>query len=83
MFDHPSRRDCETMATILAYTSPALGHLFPFSALLLELAARGHKIHLRTLSTGVEMGRKLGFTTGHSPRGLESFESSCRAEDGG
>ena len=35
-----------------------LGHLFPFSALLLELSARGHEIHLRTLSTGVEMGRK-------------------------
>ena len=51
------------MATILAYTSPALGHLFPFSALLAELAGRGHKIHLRTLSTGVEMGRRLGFTT--------------------
>src|SRR5271165_5587924 len=51
------------MARILAYTSPALGHLFPFSALLLELSARGHEIHLRTLSTGVEMGRKLGFTT--------------------
>ena len=50
------------MATILAYTSPALGHLFPFSALLSELAGRGHKIHLRTLSTGVEMGRRLGFS---------------------
>jgi MGT family glycosyltransferase len=51
------------MATILAYTSPALGHLFPFSTLLSELSGRGHKIHLRTLSTGVEMGRGLGFTT--------------------
>jgi UDP:flavonoid glycosyltransferase YjiC (YdhE family) len=51
------------MATILAYTSPALGHLFPFSALLSELSDRGHKIHLRTLSTGVEMGRRLGFAT--------------------
>jgi UDP:flavonoid glycosyltransferase YjiC (YdhE family) len=51
------------MARILAYTSPALGHLFPFSALLLELSSRGHEVHLRTLSTGVEMGRKLGFTT--------------------
>jgi hypothetical protein len=46
---HPE--DVETMARILAYTSPALGHLFPFSALLLEMAARGHEIHLRTLST--------------------------------
>jgi MGT family glycosyltransferase len=51
------------MATILAYTSPALGHLFPFSALLSELSGRGHKVHLRTLSTGVKIGRRLGFTT--------------------
>jgi MGT family glycosyltransferase len=51
------------MARILAYTSPALGHLFPFSALLLELSQRGHEVHLRTLSTGVETGRKLGFNT--------------------
>jgi UDP:flavonoid glycosyltransferase YjiC (YdhE family) len=51
------------MATILAYTSPALGHLFPFSALLEELSNRGHEIHLRTLSTGIQMGRNLGFTT--------------------
>ncbi len=51
------------MATILVYTSPALGHLFPFSALLLELSSRGHNIHLRTMSRGVEMGRSLGFST--------------------
>jgi MGT family glycosyltransferase len=51
------------MARILAYTSPALGHLFPFSALLTELSGRGHEIHLRTLSTGVELGRELGFET--------------------
>src|SRR6201987_4713954 len=51
------------MATILAYTSPALGHLFPFSALLVELAGRGHKTRLRTLSTGVQAGRSLGFAT--------------------
>src|SRR6201993_2044729 len=59
----PYPEDVKTMARILAYTSPALGHLFPFSALLLELSARGHEIHLRTLSTGVEMGRQLGFNT--------------------
>ena len=51
------------MATILAYTSPALGHLFPISALLTELSRRGNKIHLRTLSTGVETGQRLGFVT--------------------
>src|ERR1700752_5528043 len=57
------REYVRTMATILVYTSPALGHLFPFSALLLELSSRGHDIHLRTLSTGVDLGRQLGFTT--------------------
>jgi UDP:flavonoid glycosyltransferase YjiC (YdhE family) len=51
------------MATILAYTAPALGHLFPFSALLSELSRRGHKIHLRTLSAGVDIGRRLGLAT--------------------
>src|SRR6201986_2648859 len=51
------------MATILAYTSPALGHLLPISALLSELSRRGHTVHMRTLSTGVEIGQRLGFTT--------------------
>jgi MGT family glycosyltransferase len=51
------------MATILAYTSPALGHLLPISALLSELSGRGHTIHLRTLSTGIEIGQRLGFAT--------------------
>ena len=60
---NPSSRRCETMATILAYTSPGLGHLFPISALLTELSRRGHKIHLRTLSTGGETGQRLGFVT--------------------
>jgi MGT family glycosyltransferase len=51
-----------TMATILAYTSPALGHVLPISALLSELDSRGHQIHVRTLSSGVEIGQRLGFT---------------------
>lgn len=49
------------MATILAYTSPALGHLLPMSALLSELSSRGHSIHVRTLSTGVDLAEGLGF----------------------
>jgi MGT family glycosyltransferase len=57
------QKDVETMATILAYTSPALGHLFPFSALLSELSSRGHQIHVRTLSAGVDIAKKLGFST--------------------
>jgi MGT family glycosyltransferase len=51
------------VATILAYTSPALGHLLPMSALLSELSGRGHRIHVRTLSAGVPTGRRLGFHT--------------------
>ena len=47
------------MATMLAYTSPALGYLLPVSALLSELSGRGHSIHLRTMSAGVLTGRRL------------------------
>lgn len=49
------------MATILAYTSPAIGHLFPMTPLLLELQSRGHEVHLRTLESRVELMRGLGF----------------------
>lgn len=49
------------MARILAYTSPARGHLFPLTPILLELAGRGHEIALRTLSSEVERSRALGF----------------------
>jgi MGT family glycosyltransferase len=45
------------MAVILAYGSPALGHLFPLAALLTELAGRGHQVHLRTMSSGVDLLR--------------------------
>jgi MGT family glycosyltransferase len=49
------------MATILAYTSPAFGNLYPIVALLIELQRRGHCIVLRTLSDGVSTARDLGF----------------------
>ncbi len=51
------------MATILAYTTPAMGHLFPMCALLSELHDRGHDIALRTLTAGVDTGLRLGFAT--------------------
>ncbi|MGY4650724.1 glycosyltransferase [Mycobacterium sp. URHB0021] len=51
------------MATVLAYTTPAMGHLFPISALLSELRDRGHDIALRTLSAGVDTGLGLGCAT--------------------
>jgi hypothetical protein len=36
---------------VLAYTSPARGHLYPIVPILLELQRRGHEIALRTLAS--------------------------------
>ena len=49
------------MATILAYTSPALGHLFPFSALLSELSDRGHNDPSAHVIHGCGDGTKARF----------------------
>jgi UDP:flavonoid glycosyltransferase YjiC (YdhE family) len=62
------------MATILAYTSPALGHLLPISALMAELVRRGHTVHVRTLSSGVDIGARLGFTTDVIDPRIEAVE---------
>ena len=48
------------MSTILAYTTPALGHLFPMTPLLLELRSRGHDVHVWTLGSQLERMRGLG-----------------------
>lgn len=48
------------MAVILAYGSPSLGHLFPIAALLRELGGRGHEVHFRAMSSGVEKMRAAG-----------------------
>lgn len=58
----------------MAYTSPALGHFLPISALLSELACRGHTIHLRTLSSAVETGRQLGFVADPIDSRIEQIE---------
>ena len=62
------------MPRILAYTSPALGHMLPISALLLELANRGHRIHLRTLSSAVAIGTRLGFEVSAIDPRIEAVE---------
>lgn len=49
------------MSRILAYTSPARGHLFPLTPILDELRDRGHEIVLRTLAAEVETMRGRGF----------------------
>jgi hypothetical protein len=43
------------MARILAYTSPARGHLYPLTPILDELARRGHDICVRTLASEVAL----------------------------
>jgi MGT family glycosyltransferase len=45
---------------ILAYTSPARGHLTPMMGPLLELRRRGAEVHVRTLAAGVENVRAAG-----------------------
>ena len=49
------------MARVLAYTSPARGHLFPVTPILDELRGRGHEVALRTLASQVEPMRSRGF----------------------
>ena len=64
------------MAVILAYTSPALGHLYPFCALLQELAARGHQVQVRTLADGVRLCRQLGFEAEPVDPRIESLHNA-------
>jgi MGT family glycosyltransferase len=49
------------MSRILAYTTPARGHLFPVTPILDELHRRGHEIALRTLASQVPLMRERGF----------------------
>lgn len=62
------------MAVVLAYTAPAIGHLFPFCALLTELADRGHEIHIRTLAAQVDLCRELGFAAAPVDRRIEAVQ---------
>lgn len=62
------------MARILAYTSPARGHLFPLTPILLELRRRGHEIALRTLASQVEQMRSLGFDAAPISEHIEAIE---------
>ncbi len=48
------------MHTILAYTSPARGHLFPMMDLLVELEARGHQVIVQTLESEKDRVEEVG-----------------------
>jgi len=67
------------VATILAYTSPALGHVYPLAALLTELACRGHEIHLRTMAREVEAMRAAGFRADAVAPEIEAIRGDDRS----
>jgi MGT family glycosyltransferase len=62
------------MARVLAYTSPARGHLFPVTPILDELARRGHRVSLRTLASQVESMRARGFDAAAIDPAIERIE---------
>ena len=49
------------MTRVLAYTTPARGHLYPIVPTLIELQSRGHAVAVRTLASQVDRMRELGF----------------------
>ncbi|MBB3602322.1 MGT family glycosyltransferase [Mycolicibacterium sp. BK556] len=62
------------MAVILAYGSPALGHVFPLAALLVELARRGHQVHLRTMADQVGAMRAAGLNAAAVDARIEAID---------
>lgn len=62
------------MSRILAYTSPARGHLFPLVPILDELRDRGHQIALRTLAAEVPRMNGRGFEAGPIDPAIELIE---------
>jgi len=62
------------MARILAYTSPARGHLFPVTPILDELSRRGHQVALRTLRSQVPLMQARGFNARRVNERVEAIE---------
>lgn len=62
------------MSRVLAYTSPARGHLFPIVPILDELRRRGHEVSLRTLAGDVRAQRLRGVDAAPIAPVLETIE---------
>jgi UDP:flavonoid glycosyltransferase YjiC (YdhE family) len=62
------------MTRVLAYTTPARGHLYPIVPTLLELQRRGHQVAVRTLASDVERVRELGFDAAPIDPAIEAIE---------
>jgi MGT family glycosyltransferase len=59
---------------ILAYTTPARGHLYPLVPILDELAERGHRIAIRTLASEVGLMADRGFDAAPIDPAIEALE---------
>src|SRR5258708_29964848 len=67
------------MSRILAYTSPALGHLYPLTPILDELPRRGHDISLRTIESQGKLLLGRGFNASPISPKIETVEHyDCR-----
>jgi UDP:flavonoid glycosyltransferase YjiC (YdhE family) len=62
------------MTQVLAYTSPARGHLFPVTPVLEEIGRRGHGVAVRTLGSQVELMRDRGFEAAPIDPAIEAIE---------
>lgn len=62
------------MARILAYTSPARGHLYPIVPIMQELGRAGHQIALCTLASQVKLMHELGMQAAAVSRDVEAVE---------
>jgi UDP:flavonoid glycosyltransferase YjiC (YdhE family) len=62
------------LSRVLAYTSPARGHLFPLTPILDELRRRGHEVALRTLASEVAAMRARGFEARPIAPSIEALE---------
>lgn len=62
------------MSRVLAYTSPARGHLFPLLPILDELTLRGHDISVRTLASQVHLVQSHGISAAPISSAIEAIE---------
>jgi MGT family glycosyltransferase len=61
------------MARVLAYTSPAQGHLYPLTPILIELQRRGHDVAVRTLGSHVPLMNEQGFEAAPIDKRIEAI----------
>ncbi len=62
------------MARLLAYNTPATGHILPATGMLLELRRRGHDVHVRTRDSDVGRMSALGLRAAPLDPRIERIE---------